>query len=180
MHGVVSLLDEANYAHVENLWHELERRFGVRGVFVTPYPHFSYHISADYDLAQLEKKVDEIAAETAVFPVRATGLGIFPGPQPVLYLPVVRNAALAALHRRLWQALRPVSRGASDYYAPAEWLPHVTLSAGDTTAAALRSIVPWLLTQDLTLEITVDNLSVIYDSGDGQRLYRRCPLQPRA
>ncbi len=42
MHGVVSLLDCHYSQVVEDLWAELERRFGVDGVYVTPYPHFSY------------------------------------------------------------------------------------------------------------------------------------------
>jgi hypothetical protein len=42
MHGIVSLLDDRHYQLVENLWAELEREFSIRGVYVTPYPHFSY------------------------------------------------------------------------------------------------------------------------------------------
>ena len=46
MHGIVSLLDQPHYDQVEKLWVEIERRFGIKGIFVTPYPHFSYHVTA--------------------------------------------------------------------------------------------------------------------------------------
>jgi hypothetical protein len=45
MHGVVSLLDAAHYQAVESLWAELAA-CGLRGVYVTPFPHFSYHVAA--------------------------------------------------------------------------------------------------------------------------------------
>jgi hypothetical protein len=46
MHGVVSLLDAAHYQAVESLWAELAAACGLRGVYVTPFPHFSYHVAA--------------------------------------------------------------------------------------------------------------------------------------
>ncbi len=42
MHGIVSLLDDQHYQLVEDLWAELKQEFAVEGVYITPYPHFSY------------------------------------------------------------------------------------------------------------------------------------------
>jgi|GEM_PF-2442734 hypothetical protein len=53
MHAIVSLLDNTYYERVEQLWAELKRKFGVQGVYATPYPHFSYHIASHYDLDKL-------------------------------------------------------------------------------------------------------------------------------
>src|SRR5215471_18966473 len=50
MHGIATLLDKDHYQLIEDLWAELERRFSVHGVYITPYPHFSYHVAQDYDL----------------------------------------------------------------------------------------------------------------------------------
>lgn len=55
MHGVVSLLDEQHYARVEQLWRELESTFGVRDLYNTPFPHFSYHVAQHYDVEKLER-----------------------------------------------------------------------------------------------------------------------------
>jgi hypothetical protein len=53
MHGIGSLLDDKHYQLVENLWAGLEREFVVRGVYITPYPHFSYQIAQHYNVKQL-------------------------------------------------------------------------------------------------------------------------------
>ena len=49
MHGLVSLLPEPFYAQVESIWRELERDFGLTGIRVTPFPHFSWEGVEDYD-----------------------------------------------------------------------------------------------------------------------------------
>ncbi|HEX6385194.1 MAG TPA: 2'-5' RNA ligase family protein, partial [Anaerolineae bacterium] len=130
MHGVVTILDEAHYERVEALWADLKREFGVGNANVVHYPHFSYHVAGDYDLDRLAAALEAIARETAAFTVKASGLGIFTGPEPVLYVPVVRSAALTALHQRVWTAVEHASRDSIAYYAPDLWLPHITLGQG--------------------------------------------------
>jgi len=41
MEGIVSLLDEEHTCLTEGLWAALEHEFGLRGISVTPFPHFS-------------------------------------------------------------------------------------------------------------------------------------------
>src|SRR5579871_3200774 len=87
VNGVVSLLDGEHYQQVETLWAELAERFGLRGVYVTPFPHFSYHVASHYDTGQLEPILRQVASKIHPFQIKITGLGIFTGPQPVLYIP---------------------------------------------------------------------------------------------
>ena len=94
MHGIVSLLDGKHYQLVENLWVELEREFLVRGVYITPYSHFSYQIAQGYNVVLLEPILQTFASGQATFQVKTSGLGIFNGPHPVLYIPVVRSPEL--------------------------------------------------------------------------------------
>ncbi|MCI0399352.1 MAG: 2'-5' RNA ligase family protein [Chloroflexi bacterium] len=177
MHGVVSLLDDTYYRLVETLWAELDRRFGLRGITVTPYPHFSYHVAGEYDLERLLPILEKRAWQTRPFTVKTGGLGLFTGPQPVLYVPVVRHAQLTALHQLLWPALEPCSAGRVAYYAPDNWFPHVTLAHGDLTNDNLGPAVQWLNRQPLVWEFTVDNLSLIYDDGRRQTLHHRFSLK---
>jgi hypothetical protein len=79
MTGIVSLLDPLHYHFVEDLWAELKREFGVQGVYITPYPHFSYQVASDYKIELLEPILRNFAASHAPFQVRTTGLGIFTG-----------------------------------------------------------------------------------------------------
>jgi 2'-5' RNA ligase len=176
MHGVVSLLDSTHYEQVERLWTELEARFGVRGVYITPYPHISYHVAAAYDLARLEPIVRALAREFAPFQVRTTGLGVFTGAQPVLYLPVVRTVPLSHLHARLWEALAPAAGGGNANYHPDRWLPHVTIGFGDVPPERLAPIIAHLAARSFDWDITLDHLVVIYDHGGGQTVQARYPF----
>lgn len=176
MHGVVSLLDEQSYEQVERLWAELERRFGLRGIYRTPYPHFSYHVATDYDLERLPSVLEGIAGETAVFSISTSSLGVFTGANPVLYIPVVRAGALGHLHEQVWTAVEPISSGAQVYYSPANWLPHITLAQHDVTVKNLASVVEWLNAQHLNWQVSIDNLSLIVNRDGQQELYGRYRL----
>jgi hypothetical protein len=95
MYAIVSLLDEHHYNRIENLWHDLEVECGLSGVTLTPLPHFSWHIANEYDYRRLEASLQELAANTQPFSVRTTGLGLFTGASPVLFIPIVKDSTLA-------------------------------------------------------------------------------------
>src|SRR5690349_2717404 len=126
MHAVVSLVDEEHYHLVEALWAELEEEFGVRGVYVTPFPHFSYQVAPEYDVERLEPILARLAQATRPFRVRTTGLGIFTGPTPILFIPVVPNPDLARFHQTVWEATTVTSASRLAYYGPDQWVPHIT------------------------------------------------------
>jgi len=176
MHGVVSLLDAQHYQAVESLWAELAATCGLRGVYVTPFPHFSYHVAAEYDLLALETVLRDFACRQAPFRVTATRLGSFTGASPVVYIPVVRDPALTAFHQALWPRFAAVSRDGSAYYAPAAWMPHITLVFGDATPAHVPDVLRLLGARSFNWDIAVDNLALIYDSGAGQTVRARFDL----
>ena len=99
MHGISSLLDNDHNQLIEELWAELEREFSVCGVYVTPYPHFSYHVAQDYDVDKLEPVLQRITSNITTFKVRTGGLGVFTDNSPVLYIPVVRGTHASAYGR---------------------------------------------------------------------------------
>lgn len=177
MEGIVSLLDDKHYQLVENLWAELAREFGVRGVYVTPYPHFSYHVAAHYDIESLNPILERITSNIATFQVRTSGLGIFAGTIPVIYIPVVRSLELTQLHEALWQEISPAASGAQEYYHPGQWMPHITIGFGDINKENLPSIVRWLNERDSTWEITINNIAFIHDTGAEQVLKARFEIR---
>lgn len=173
MHGVVSLLDDEHYRLIEEVWEELERDFGVRAVYATPFPHFTYQVSEGYDPKAVESALHRVASETAPFAVRTAGLGIFTSKRPVLYVPVVRSPALERLHGELWRALGGQAAGeAARFYRPEMWMPHVTLAQTDVDCDRLARIVCALAPRNYHWEMEVNNLSYIYDTGTEQGL--RC------
>jgi 2'-5' RNA ligase len=170
MHGVVSLLDAEHSGRVEALWTELDKEFGVRGIYVTPFPHFSYQVAERYEVEALASSLQGIARDTSPFRVRTAGLGIFTGPEPVLYVPVVRNSELSAFHGRVSREASRAASGALDYYAPHNWMPHITLAQSDVDGDVLSRVVRAASGRNLAWEIRIDNLSLIYDTGSGQEV----------
>jgi len=173
MHGIVSLLDDKHYLLIENLWAELDQEFAVRGVYITPYPHFSYQIAQGYNVEQLEPILRRFASRQAVFQVKTSGLGIFNGPHPVLYIPVVRSTELTAFHQALWPEISTAGSGISNYYHPANWMPHITIGFGDINKENLSNIVRSLAERDFNWEVTIDNVALIHDTGTKQELRSR-------
>jgi 2'-5' RNA ligase superfamily protein len=173
MHGIVSLLDNDYNRLVEELWAELEREFSVHGVYVTPYPHFSYHVAKDYDVDKIEPVLQRITSDITTFKVRTSGLGVFTGNSPVLYIPVARSLELTQLHEELWQEVATASSGVQQYYHPGQWMPHITIGFGDISKDNLSQIIPFLAERNFSWEITVDNIALIYDTGIKQELKSR-------
>ncbi len=173
MHGIVSLLDSEHYQLVEDLWAELEREFSVHGVYITPYPHFSYHVAQHYDVDELESILKRITSNITTFQVRTGGLGIFTGARPVLYIPVVRSQELTELHQELWEVIPTANSGVQEYYHPDRWMPHITIGFGDMNRDNLSQIIPRLVERDFNWEITINNLALIYDTGTKQELKAR-------
>jgi 2'-5' RNA ligase len=173
MHAIVSLLDNKHYQLVEDLWAELEREFSVHGVYITPYPHFSYHVAQHYDVDELESTLKRITSNITTFQIRTGGLGMFTGAHPVLYIPVVRNQELTELHQELWEVIPTADSGVQEYYHPDQWMPHITIGFGDMNKDNLSRIIPWLAERAFNWEITINNLALIYDTGTKQELKAR-------
>jgi len=179
MHGIVSLLDDTHYEQVEALWAELKREFGVRGVYITPYPHFSYHVASQYNFEILEQLLRTFASEQKPFHVKTTGLGIFTDQQPVLYISVMRSPQLTQFHQALWQKLvdaKLVSHISQDYYIPDNWIPHITIGFGDVNCQTVANIIQYIGERPFLWDISINNIALIYDTGTAQQLRTRIPL----
>jgi len=162
MYGVVSLLPQPFYDRVEGLWKELEEE-GLHGVWVTPYPHFSWQVAETYAEEDLAQTLRELARQTAPFDVHTAGLGLFGGEQPVLYIAVVKSPELMAFHQRLWTALAPLSQGLIPYYAPPNWMPHITLACTDLGRQNIGAVMRRLLGRDYHWQFTVDQMVCVYE-----------------
>jgi 2'-5' RNA ligase len=173
MHGVVSLLDERHYALVQAVWEELGQKFDVRGMYVTPYPHFSFQVAEAYDDDACAEQLRSLASRWRPFKIRTAGLGIFTVANPILYIPVVRSPRLSELHADIWQSVKQKTPGAvAHYYQPEEWAPHITLAHGDIDQDKLAEIVRVLSRRNFHWELTINNLALIYDTGREQGI--RC------
>jgi 2'-5' RNA ligase len=163
MHGLVSLLDKNHYALVEEIWQELETDCGLKGIHVTPLPHFSWQIAEDYEWTALETALQDMALIAQPFPVYTTGLAFFTGERPVAYIPVVRTGELSIFHEMIWKRITPLSTRPSLYYSPSFWMPHISLAYGDLDTEKLSCLMDKLAFRTFNWQIEIDNLTLIYE-----------------
>jgi 2'-5' RNA ligase len=165
MDGIVSILDDEHNKWVKEIWAGLDRHFGLRGIYVTPFPHFTYHVAEHYEVEEVNPVLKRFASEKAGFTVTTAGLGIFTGAHPVVYIAVVRSPELSHFHRMLWDELGDAGVGVIDRYKPEGWVPHITLAIGDVDAVNLPHIVKYLSKRDFYWEIPVNAYSLVYSTG---------------
>jgi 2'-5' RNA ligase len=178
MDGIVSLLDDEHYAWVEQMWSELDHKYGLRGIYVTPFPHFTYHVAEHYEVEQIEPALKRFASALQCFTVKTAGLGVFTGANPVVYIPVVRSPQLAEFHRKLWEQLGDAGLGVVNHYRPDDWVPHITLAYGDVDKRTLPRVIRLLSQRDFYWAIPVRAISLVYSTGTeyGLRSRRDYPL----
>ena len=166
MIAIASLLDKKTSDRVSELTENLERKFGLNGVKMTPYPHLTLLTAEVADMEELKQYLEQTCMETNSFTVRTTGLGIFPGGNPVIYIPVLRTPPLNQLHARLHRDISEMSTEMGVYYNQNMWLPHITLALGDTTPEVLGPVLAYLCQYNFNWEITLDNLTILQKCGD--------------
>lgn len=165
MQAIVSLLEESAHRQVEAIWNVLELECGLAGIKVTPYPHFSWQVVEDYPLEPLKAFLKQLASGLHPIQVTCTGLGIFTGPEPVIYIPVVKTDKLLRFHHLIWKNTFHLAVGPSPYYAPETWIPHITLAHSDVDSEKLACALKALAAQPLNWDLIIDNLALVSQSG---------------
>jgi 2'-5' RNA ligase len=135
IYAVVSLLSGEARAEVRAIWELLEERFGARTAREATHPHITYVVGEMADADALAAQLAAEAALIAPLTVTIDGFGMFPGPPPVLFLRVVRDAALARVYERVMAAAQRAGLAPWPNYAPDAWVPHVTLAMQDLPPA---------------------------------------------
>jgi 2'-5' RNA ligase len=166
MNGIASLLDKPATARVERLWQDLETRCGLVGVKVTPFPHFSWQVTESYDLPHLETVLHALARHARPFTIHTAGLGLFTGENPIVYIFIVKDEPLMHFHKLLWEQMNGIAIRPALYYAPGQWVPHITLAYKDVNPANLDCAMQYLAFQSFDWEIQIDNLILVAQIDD--------------
>ncbi|QMU28532.1 2'-5' RNA ligase family protein [Adhaeribacter radiodurans] len=161
MVAVVSLLDAEHSKIVNGIIDDLERIFGLRGVKITADPHITWLICEVEKLAQLKTYLSEAAGQTNSVRVKTTGLGIFPGEHPVVFVPVIRADGFNQVHAELYRGIRTFSRNTINFYDPDNWVPHISLALRDTTPKILPEIISYLNKRTYNWDIELNNFSIL-------------------
>ncbi|RPH57984.1 MAG: 2'-5' RNA ligase family protein [Chloroflexi bacterium] len=161
IHSVVSLLDSKHYELVKSIWQMLGKNCGLRGISITPFPHFSWQAALGYPEPVTETTVKTIANQLRPFKIQTAGLGFFTGRRPVLYIAVVKTEELAQVHKYIWQQVAKIADEPTPYYAPENWMPHITLAWGDVNVESLACAMQLLASNTFDWQLEVNNLAVI-------------------
>lgn len=162
MYALSTLFNFDNQPVFAEMWQKLQKKCGLITANESSFLHLSWQGAQRYQLDPVHDRLAEIALNAQVIPIKTAGIGIFTGSKPVLYLAVVKNPAVMRLHAALWEKLHPFSQDMNAYYAPQEWVPHVTLSYGTLLPADVSCAVAELIYEPLSVELRIDNLALIY------------------
>lgn len=165
--GIVTLLSNPLNSEVESLWRMLDDECGTHLDATSEFVHFSFHVAENYNLERLIPVLKEISDGIQPFKVQTSGLGIFSGEKPVLYIPLVKDSQLLQFHEFIWKRVAPVARGINQQYAPHNWMPHITLAQDIVNCERLDCMISRIANQPFNWELMVDNITYIR-LGDGK------------
>jgi len=144
------------------MWQKLQKKCGLVTANESSFVHLSWQGAQKYQLDPVHDRLGKITMNAQAIPIKTAGIGIFTGSKPFLYLTVVKNPAVLRLHAILWDQLQLFSQEMNAYYAPQEWVPHITLSYGALLPADVSCAVAELMYEPLSVELRIDNLALIY------------------
>jgi len=174
MHGLVSILDETHFTKVTNLWDKLEEKYNLKGIRVTPIPHFSWQVAKDYNFTELEAVIEKVSQKISPFKIRTSGLGVFTGEFPVVYLAVVNDLNLIKIHSIICEGFNSIAIEPLIYYQPNLWVPHISLAYTDVNSENIGFLMKEISFIDFHWEISINNLAFIFepDGEIGKVLYK--------
>jgi 2'-5' RNA ligase len=168
MLAITSLLDSKHNDLVDNIIQDFEKEFGLKQVQATPLPHITYLVAETYQLALLKDYLQRLCHSASPVHAYTTGIGVFPGEHPVIYIPVLRTQPLNKLHSQLYQDISKMSVETGPYTKPKLWLPHISLAVGDTSLELMTPIFKYLSQYSFDWDIVLDNISLFKESKTGQ------------
>jgi len=178
MYALTTLFDFGSDINFAGTWQKLKNKCNLIPANEVSFVHLSWQGASAYHLEPAKKIVHDISAQTRSFKVAVSGIGIFTGTDPVLYLNVVKNRALMALHEVLWDKLSPFAEDFNAYYGPNDWVPHITLVYGMLLPEDLCCAVTELMYEPFSFELTIDNLALIFLSDGSVGIDSRFDLLP--
>ena len=162
IYGILTILNESRNPDLYKTWKWLEESCQLPVEYLTPIPHITWHVASSYALTGLKSILSRWAVHKRPIVAQASGLGIFTGPTPVIYVRVFKDQRLINFQRRLWKAVIGTAVEPSAYYAPDAWMPHITLAYGEIPPDRLGCAVQALAYQVIRFKFTVDHIALGY------------------
>jgi 2'-5' RNA ligase len=161
-YGILTILSEDRNPELYQTWRRLEASCQLPDEYLTPIPHITWHVADSYTLPELQDILSRWAAHKRPIVAQASGLGIFTGPSPVIYVRVFKDQKLINFQRRLWKEVVGSAVVPSAYYAPDAWMPHITLAYGEIPPDNLGCAIQALAYQVIRFKFKVDHVALGY------------------
>lgn len=179
MYAIVCPFDPSAEMTTRQIWQYLAQDCGLNGIQWTPLPHFSWLGAEEMDCDRVCAALDDFTRNEAPFNIRTAGLGLFTGPKPVLYLTVAKSRLLLEIHERLSLCVDSFIVNPNRYYAPVQWVPHITLAYRDLNAENLGCAVKNLISYPLEVDIHIQSIALVYSNGEDHGVIKSFPLRGR-
>ncbi len=175
--GIVTVIKNAAGNEIHETWRELETKFGYSFVQNSLAPHFSWHVADGYPYQLTKSRLTGLADHTISFEARAVGIGLFPGEQPVIYIPVIVSAELRKLYELVYQIAVSVCENEVVFYQPHRWMPHISLALNDTDISQSGKVVQFLMRKTNSFTFMVDNFGLFCPDEDGVNTICEIPFR---
>jgi len=178
MYAIISELNPNASDAVKKIWEQLSNECELDAIFQLPTPHLTWVICQNLDIETTVQTLSKAAKQENRIFTLTTGLGIFTGVPPVLYLPVVKTQKLLCFHQDLWGKLARFTNNLEEVYSPEAWVPHITLAINDLTGENLTCAINLLTREQIRIEIIIDSLSLVeFEEDIAGEIINRCPFQ---
>jgi len=167
---IASLFDIESDSKTREIWDILEYYCNLFEIKTLPNPHLSWQSAKTYAIQSLDDRLKDFTNSINPILLRTSGLGIFTGKSPILYLPIVKTNELIKIHKNLWERLRDLSVIPNQFYSPDNWIPHITIAYGDVTVEKISCAIRQLGDLNYEISILIDNITVLHRDDDVARI----------
>lgn len=161
-YGVSSDLTGPAHAAVCAIWDELEQRYGLRAARAAVQPHVTYVVGECRERQAMAQRLSEAARTLPAIEVTIDGLGTFESATPVVFLRVLKTAALSRIYLAIHQAMRDAGMAIWPNYQPSSWTPHVTLALRDVQPALLPLLLADLRERPSQFTVQLEGLNLVH------------------
>ena len=142
---------------------------------------FTPHISlAVYDTPALEQplfnqNLAEFVQGLRPFPFRLSHIGIFATAESVVFLGATATPQLLTVHKQFHEQMTTFASMLRPYYAPGNWVPHCTITYGET-AVAVSAALPILCKASLPINGRIQSVGLVQVSPTHVKELKKHPL----
>jgi len=115
MFAIISELNPAASTDVNAYWRQLSKNCGLYAIFYMPTPHLTWMVCEELGIDQAAPILTQITSQEGLLSSRTSGIGIFTGENPVLYLPIVKTQQMITLHQEIWNLLQPMTKTSNEF-----------------------------------------------------------------